>query len=151
MASLTIATRLGSSPNVRRRRSGFSPMPLQQSLRTFETDNDEGRSAMAIRVAINGFGRTGRAAFRAASERAAEIEWIAINDVTEPAMLAQLLKHDSIYGPFDRRVEALADAILVDGHRIAAPSQSDPGRLQWDELEVVVVIESTGRFRARAD
>jgi glyceraldehyde 3-phosphate dehydrogenase len=106
---------------------------------------------MAIRVAINGFGRTGRAAFRAAAERAADIEWVAINDVAEPAMLAQLLKHDSIYGPFEGRVEAVTDALFVDGRRIEAPSQSDPAALPWGELGVDVVIESTGRFRARAD
>jgi glyceraldehyde-3-phosphate dehydrogenase/erythrose-4-phosphate dehydrogenase len=55
---------------------------------------------MAVRVAINGFGRTGRAAFRAAYERDADVEWVAINDLAEPAMLAQLLRHDSVYGPF---------------------------------------------------
>ena len=58
---------------------------------------------MAVRVAINGFGRTGRAAFRAAYEREADIEWVAINDVAEPAMLAHLLKHDTVYGPFPGR------------------------------------------------
>ena len=58
---------------------------------------------MAVRVAINGFGRTGRAAFRAALEREAEIEWVAINDVAETAMLAQLLKYDTVYGPLGRR------------------------------------------------
>ena len=70
---------------------------------------------MAIRVAINGFGRTGRAAFRAAYERGAEIEWVAINDVAEPAMLAHLLRHDSVYGPFAGLVEAEDDALVVDG------------------------------------
>ena len=60
---------------------------------------------MAVRVAINGFGRTGRAAFRAAYEREADIEWVAINDLAEPAMLAQLLRHDTVYGPFAGSVE----------------------------------------------
>jgi glyceraldehyde 3-phosphate dehydrogenase len=106
---------------------------------------------MAIRVAINGFGRTGRAAFRAAHERNAEIEWVAINDVADPAMLAQLLKHDTVYGPFAGSVEAAEDAILVDGTRVAAPSEIDPAKLPWGELDVDVVIESTGRFRARDD
>ena len=106
---------------------------------------------MAVRVAINGFGRTGRAAFRAAHEREADIEWVAINDVAEPAMLAQLLKHDTVYGPFPGRVEAAEDAIVVDGKRIAVPGETDPTRLPWDELGVEVVLESTGRFRARAD
>jgi len=106
---------------------------------------------MAVRVAINGFGRTGRAAFRAGHEREADIEWVAINDVAEPAMLAQLLKHDTVYGPFPGRVEAAEGAIVVDGKRIAVPGETDPTRLPWDELGVEVVLESTGRFRARAD
>ena len=73
---------------------------------------------MAVRVAINGFGRTGRAAFRAAFESGADIEWVAINDVADPAMLAQLLKYDTVYGPFAGTVEAVDGAIVVDGDRI---------------------------------
>ena len=76
---------------------------------------------MAVRVAINGFGRTGRAAFRAAYESGADIEWVAINDVAEPAMLAQLLKYDTVYGPFAGTVEAVDGAIFVDGDRIVTP------------------------------
>jgi glyceraldehyde 3-phosphate dehydrogenase len=106
---------------------------------------------MAVRVAINGFGRTGRAAFRAAYEREAEIEWVAINDVADSAMLAQLLKYDTVYGPFAGQVEARPDAIVVDGVQIAAPCEGDPAHLPWAELDVDVVIESTGRFRSRAD
>jgi glyceraldehyde 3-phosphate dehydrogenase len=106
---------------------------------------------MAVRVAINGFGRTGRAAFRAASESGADIEWVAINDVAEPAMLAQLLKYDTVYGPFVGTVEAADGAIVVNSNRIATPSEADPARLPWEELGVDVVIESTGRFRGRAD
>ena len=106
---------------------------------------------MAIRVAINGFGRTGRAAFRAAYERGADIEWVAINDIAEPSMLAQLLRRDTVYGPFSGRVESTDGAIVVDGQRIVVPSETDPARLPWQELGVDVVIESTGRFRARPD
>ena len=106
---------------------------------------------MAVRAAINGFGRTGRAAFRAAYERGTEIDWVAINDVAEPAMLAQLLRHDTVYGPFPGRVEASDGAIVVDGRSIAVPGETDPARLPWDELGAEVVIESTGRFRKRAD
>ena len=106
---------------------------------------------MAVRVAINGFGRTGRAAFRAAYEREADIEWVAINDVAEPAMLAQLLRHDTVYGPFAGRVEAEDGAIVVDGRRIPVPRETDPARLPWRDLGADIVIESTGRFRARAD
>jgi glyceraldehyde 3-phosphate dehydrogenase len=106
---------------------------------------------MAVRVAINGFGRTGRAAFRAAHESGADIEWAAINDVAEPAMLAQLLKYDTVYGPFAGTVEVADGAIVVDGSRIATPMQVDPALLPWAELGVDVVIESSGRFRNRAD
>ena len=106
---------------------------------------------MSIRVAINGFGRTGRAAFRAAFESGADIEWVAINDVADPVMLAHLLKYDTVYGRFDRTVAAVEGGILVDGIEIATPMQSDPAELPWNELGVDVVIESTGRFRGRAD
>jgi glyceraldehyde 3-phosphate dehydrogenase len=106
---------------------------------------------MSVRVAINGFGRTGRAAFRAAYEREADLEFVAINDVAEPAMLAQLLRHDTVYGPFPARVEAADGGLVVDGRPIAVPGETDPARLPWGELGVEVVIESTGRFRARAD
>ncbi len=106
---------------------------------------------MAVRVAINGFGRTGRAAFRAAHESGADIEWVAVNDVADTPMLAQLLKYDTVYGPFRGTVEVVDDALVVDGRRIVTPMESDPARLPWDELEVDVVIESSGRFRARAD
>ena len=80
---------------------------------------------MAIRVAINGFGRTGRAAFRSAYERDADVEWVAVNDVAEPAMLARLLRHDSVYGPFPGLVAAEDGALAVDGQRIAVPAQAD--------------------------
>jgi glyceraldehyde 3-phosphate dehydrogenase len=106
---------------------------------------------MAVRVAINGFGRTGRAAFRAAYDRQADIEWVAINDVAEPAMLAQLLRHDTVYGPFQGTVEPADGAIVVDGKTIPVPGETDPASLPWGELGAEVVIESTGRFRTRAD
>jgi glyceraldehyde 3-phosphate dehydrogenase len=106
---------------------------------------------MAVRAAINGFGRTGRAAFRAAIESGADIEWVAINDVADPDMLAQLLKYDSVYGSFDGTVEARGDAIVVNGEPVVTPMEGDPARLPWKDLDVDVVIESTGRFRARAD
>ena len=106
---------------------------------------------MAVRVAINGFGRTGRAAFRAAIESEADIDWVAVNDVVDAPMLAQLLKYDTVYGPFDGTVEATEGAIVVNGTRIETPMETDPAALPWDELGVEVVIESSGRFRSRAD
>jgi glyceraldehyde 3-phosphate dehydrogenase len=105
---------------------------------------------MAVRVAINGFGRTGRAAFRAAHESGADIEWVAINDVADPGMLAQLLKYDTVYGPFHGFVEAADGALVVNGVEIRTPTEPDPARLPWEELDVDVVIESSGHFRARA-
>ena len=106
---------------------------------------------MATRCAINGFGRTGRAAFRAAYERELDIDWVAINDVAEPALLAHLLKYDTVYGPFPGTVEVSEEAIVVDGESILTPTEKDPLRLAWDDLGVDVVIESSGKFRARQD
>ncbi len=106
---------------------------------------------MTVRVAINGFGRTGRAAFRAALESGADIDWVAINDLAEPPMLAQLLKYDTVYGPFTGTVEAVDGALVVNGNEIATPMEQDPARLPWEALDVDVVIESTGHFRTRSD
>ena len=106
---------------------------------------------MSVRVAINGFGRTGRAAFRAAYQRGADIEWAAINDVAEPELLAHLLRYDTVYGPFPGKVEATEDALIVDGRVIPAPTEGNPSQLPWRALGADVVIESTGRFRARKD
>src|SRR6516165_7730560 len=104
---------------------------------------------MSVRVAINGFGRTGRAAFRSACESGADIEWVAINDVADPQMLAQLLRHDTVYGPFPGTVEAVDRGIVVDGQLIPVPGMTDPAGLPWEELEVDVAIESTGLHRTR--
>ena len=106
---------------------------------------------MPVRVAINGFGRTGRAMFRAAREQAAGIEWAGINDVMGVASVAQLLANDSVYGRFPGTVEALDGAIRVDGVEIPVFAETDPADLPWREVGAEVVIESTGRFRARAD
>jgi glyceraldehyde 3-phosphate dehydrogenase len=103
------------------------------------------------RVAINGFGRVGRAALRAAYEAHADIEWVAINDLVAAPTLAHLLRRDSIYGAFPASVEAAADALVVDGHEVRVFREKDPTALPWAELDVDVVIESTGIFRARAE
>jgi glyceraldehyde 3-phosphate dehydrogenase (phosphorylating) len=104
---------------------------------------------MSIRVAINGFGRIGRATLRSAFERDADIEWVAINDVVEPAVLAHLLRHDSVYGRFDRPLEATDHGLVVDGHELAVFGERNPASLPWGDLDVDVVIESTGIFRTR--
>jgi glyceraldehyde 3-phosphate dehydrogenase len=105
---------------------------------------------MSVRVAINGFGRIGRSVLRASFEQDADIQWVAINDLVEPAALAQLLRRDTVYGAFGHTVEAADGAIVVDGHSIAVLAESDPSALPWRDLGVDVVIESTGRFRTRA-
>src|SRR5215470_15516508 len=104
---------------------------------------------MSVRVAINGFGRTGRAAFRAAHEREAPIEWVAINDVADPELLAHLLRYDTVYGPFPGSVEVVEGGLVVDGHRIETPGEFDVAQLPWAELGVDVVIDSTGLNRSR--
>jgi len=105
---------------------------------------------MSVRVGINGFGRIGRNVFRAAIASGAEIEWLAVNDVVEPATIAHLLKYDSNYGPFPGTVEATAEGLRVNDAEIRVLSHSDPAELPWGELGVEVVIESTGRFTDRA-
>ena len=104
---------------------------------------------MSPRIAINGFGRTGRAAFRAAHERGLDIEWAGINDLMDRSALAHLLRHDSVYGPFRGTVEVTDAGIRVDGHEIPVTDEIDPGELPWRDERVDVVIESTGRLRER--
>ena len=106
---------------------------------------------MSTRIAVNGFGRVGRAAFRSAFDSAADVDWVGINDLADAPTLAHLLKYDTVYGPFPGRVEADDEAIVVDGRRIPVLGEADPASLPWGELEVDVVLEATGRFRARAD
>jgi glyceraldehyde 3-phosphate dehydrogenase len=106
---------------------------------------------MATRLAINGFGRVGRAAFRAAHQRGLELEFVAVNDLAPSDQLEYLLRHDSVYGRFDAEVERSADLLAVDGHELTLFHEPDPIRLPWCELDVDVVLECTGRFRARDD
>ena len=106
---------------------------------------------MATRVAINGFGRVGRAAFRAACESDADIEWVAVNDVARVDALANVLARDSVYGAFPVPVEARGDAIFIGGDELPVFSEPDPAALPWEELGVDVVLECTGRFRTRAE
>ena len=105
---------------------------------------------MPVQVAINGFGRTGRAFMRSAIERHADVTVVAINDLTDAKTLAQLLKFDSSYGRFPAEVSAEENAIVVDGHEIEVLSLTEAHKLPWGRLGVEVVIESTGHYRTRA-
>ena len=104
---------------------------------------------MAVRVGINGFGRIGRNVFRAAHERGADIEWLAVNDLVDPRTIAHLLKYDSTYGPFPGTVEATDAGFSVDGQEIRVLAERDPAALPWGDLGADVVIESTGLFTDR--
>ncbi|MGB7588819.1 MAG: type I glyceraldehyde-3-phosphate dehydrogenase, partial [Solirubrobacterales bacterium] len=106
---------------------------------------------MAVKVGINGFGRIGRNVFRAAQAAGADLEFVAANDLTDPATLAHLLKYDSILGRFPGEVVAEKDSISVDGKPIKVLAERDPAALPWADLGVDVVIESTGFFTARDD
>jgi glyceraldehyde 3-phosphate dehydrogenase len=106
---------------------------------------------MAVKVGINGFGRIGRNVFRAAKAADAEIEFVAVNDLVDTATMAHLLKYDSILGRFPGGVEVDGDTIVADGDEVKVLSERDPAQLPWAELDVDVVIESTGFFTARAD
>jgi glyceraldehyde 3-phosphate dehydrogenase len=106
---------------------------------------------MPVRVGINGFGRIGRNVLRAAKARpdAPDIEWVAVNDLTDAGTLAHLLKYDSILGPYPGSVRTLDGALEVDGQELKVLAERDPAALPWRDLGVDVVIESTGLFTAR--
>ena len=100
---------------------------------------------MPVKVGINGFGRIGRNVFRAAQGRT-DLEIVAVNDITDPATLAHLLKYDSILGNFEGSVSAEGDQLQVDGHRVKVFAEKDPGNLPWKDLGIDIVVESTGLF-----
>ena len=104
---------------------------------------------MAIKVAINGFGRIGRLVFKAAQAKE-DIEIVAVNDLTDAKTLAYLLKYDSVHGRFPGSVEAKEDSFIVNGKTVKVLAERDPGNLPWSALGIDVVIESTGIFRAKA-
>jgi glyceraldehyde 3-phosphate dehydrogenase len=106
---------------------------------------------MAVKVGINGFGRIGRNVFRAANAAGADLEFVAVNDLTDPGTLAHLLKYDSILGRFPGEVTVAGSSISIDGKELKVLSERDPAALPWADLGVDVVIESTGFFTARAD
>ncbi|CAB0562318.1 type I glyceraldehyde-3-phosphate dehydrogenase [Corynebacterium diphtheriae] len=101
---------------------------------------------MTIRVGINGFGRIGRNFYRAITERGADIEVVAINDLTDNHTLSHLLKYDSILGRLGKEVSYDDESIIVDGHRMVVTAERDPKNLKWGELNVDIVVESTGFF-----
>ena len=106
---------------------------------------------MPVRVGINGFGRIGRNVFRAAKKAGADIEFVAVNDLTDTKTLGHLVKYDSILGPYPGSVEVEGDSIVVDGNPIKVFAERDPANIDWSSLDVDVVIESTGFFTKRAD
>ncbi|MDI7743075.1 type I glyceraldehyde-3-phosphate dehydrogenase [Lysinibacillus fusiformis] len=102
---------------------------------------------MAIKIAINGFGRIGRLVFREAIKNS-EFEVVAVNDLSDAHQLAHLLKYDSVHGVYDADVQSEDNAFIVDGAKVQVFSEKDPVNLPWGELDIDVVIESTGRFRS---
>jgi glyceraldehyde 3-phosphate dehydrogenase len=105
---------------------------------------------MAVKVGINGFGRIGRNVVRAAKKLgASDLDFVAVNDLTDTRTLAHLLKYDSVHGRFDGSVEAREGALVVDGDTMKVLSEKDPAKLPWKDLGVDVVLESTGRFTDR--
>ena len=104
---------------------------------------------MAVRVGVNGFGRIGRNFYRAILQRGSDVEVVAVNDLTDPPTLAHLLKHDSVLGGLKEDVEAGDDSITVDGQKIQVIAERDPKALPWGDLNVDLVVESTGIFTDR--
>ncbi|UCF72276.1 MAG: type I glyceraldehyde-3-phosphate dehydrogenase [Deltaproteobacteria bacterium] len=103
---------------------------------------------MTVKVGINGFGRIGRMVFRAAYTRD-DVEFLALNDLTDPHTLAHLLKYDSVHGVLKADITVEENSITVNGRKIRVISEKDPGKLPWRDLDVDVVLECTGLFRNR--
>ena len=105
---------------------------------------------MGIKIGINGFGRIGRNLFRA-SYKDPELEFVAVNDITDAKTLAHLLKYDSVLGILEAEIKASDDAIIINNKKLKVLSEKEPDKLPWKELGVSVVIESTGKFTKRPD
>lgn len=105
-------------------------------------------SKKSIKIAINGFGRIGRTFFRYAFGHP-DLEFVAINDLGAPANMAYLLKHDTVYGPYEKEVNFKNDELIVDGKSIRLFSEKDPGKLPWKDLDIDIVVEATGVFESR--
>jgi glyceraldehyde 3-phosphate dehydrogenase len=104
---------------------------------------------MSVKIGINGFGRIGRNFFRAAKATGADLEFVAVNDITDAATLAYLLRYDSVLGRFDGTVATDGDGLIVDGKPLRVLAERDPANLPWKELGVEIVVESTGLFTSR--
>ncbi len=104
---------------------------------------------MAVKVAINGFGRIGRLVYRAGF-KSREVEFIAVNDLTDAKTMAHLLKYDSVHGIMDAEVKATSNSLIIDGQELKTFSMKDPESLPWKELGIDVVLESTGKFTDRS-
>ena len=102
-----------------------------------------------VKVGVNGFGRIGRNVVRAAMETKHDIEFVAVNDLTDSATLAYLLKYDSVHGKMPNDVKATANGVSIDGKEIRVFSNPDPGEIPWGELGVDIVVESSGRFTTK--
>src|SRR5687768_12715215 len=107
---------------------------------------------MAIRVGINGFGRIGRQVLRAAKQQGvADLDFVAVNDLTDTETLAHLFQYDSVHGEYDGDVSYDKDGITIDGDRVQILAEKDPAKLPWKDLGVDIVLESTGRFTKAED
>ncbi len=106
---------------------------------------------MPVRVGINGFGRIGRNVLRAGLAKETDVEWVAVNDITDNETLGHLFKYDSILGPYQGSVEVGDSGLTVDGKEIRVLAERDPAKLPWNDLGVDVVLESTGFFTGRDD
>ena len=106
---------------------------------------------MSIKVGINGFGRIGRNFFRAAKQQGLDIDFVAVNDITDAKTLAHLLKYDSVLGTFPGEVTSTESSIIADGEELRVLAEKDPANLPWKELGARIVIESTGLFTKRED
>jgi glyceraldehyde 3-phosphate dehydrogenase len=102
---------------------------------------------MGAKIGINGFGRIGRVIVRAAQRMGADMNFVAINDLTDAQTLAHLLKYDSVHGIFPGEVKAKGSSLFVDGREIKVTAIKDPGQLPWKELGVEIVMECTGLFK----
>jgi glyceraldehyde 3-phosphate dehydrogenase len=104
---------------------------------------------MSVKIGINGFGRIGRNFFRAARSQGVDLDFVAVNDITDSKTLAHLLEYDSVLGNLDADISATEEGITVDGDEFKVLAEKDPGNLPWKELDVEVVVESTGLFTDR--